>query len=218
MKSILLFFYLASLLFSTVMAFIYRNCLRSRKLMILLPFLIYVFIQETILGLAYYLNYYTSNAVVYNIYRPISIIVFFWIYYNVPFMASLRRLIAWITSGYIAITLINYCFIESIFTTSSYLALARGFVITFYGILFLFRYFYLDNLPEEKYWRPLIWVTIGVVIFYPVISISINFQKYLVADSATLYGLKLYNVIPQVMSIFMYGCFSYAFYLCQKKN
>lgn len=218
MKSILLFFYLASILFSTIMAFVYRKHLGSRQLTILLPYLLYVFIQETILGLAYYLNYYTSNAVVYNIYRPISIIVFFCIYYNVSFMAPLRRLIVWLTIGYFAIILINYCFIESIFTTSSYLVLARGFIITFYGILFLISYFYLDNQNDEKYWRPLIWVTIGLVIFYPVISISINFQKYLVADNASLYGLKLYNLIPQVMSIFMYSCFSYAFYLCQRKN
>jgi uncharacterized membrane protein len=133
-------------------------------------------------------------------------------------MRPLRKLTVWLTAIYLAVVLINYCFLESIFTTSSYLTLTRGFVITFYGILFLSRYFHLDNLSEEKYWRPLLWITIGIVIFYPVISISVNFQKYLAADNATLYGLKLYNVIPQVLSIFMYSCFSYAFYLCKKKN
>jgi hypothetical protein len=40
----------------------------------------------------------------------------------------------------------------------------------------------------------------------------------LYAREATLYGLKLYQAIPKVMSLFMYPLFSYAFYLCQKKN
>jgi hypothetical protein len=218
MKSILLFFYLGCILFSAIMAFVYRRELRGRQLSILLPYLVLVFIQEIVIAFANYKGYMVNNAVLYNIYRPASVIVFFWIYYPIPFMVPLRKLLLWMTAIYLIVILVNYCFLESIVTTSSYLTLARGFVITFYGILFLFRYFNLDNLAEEKYWRPVIWITIGIVIFYPVISISANFQKYLAADSATLYGLKLYQVIPQLMSIFMYSCFSYAFYLCQKKN
>jgi hypothetical protein len=128
----------------------------------------------------------------------------------------LKKLIAAITIIYLVLTLINYCFIESIFTASSYFTLARGIVLTFFALLFLFRYFNLDNIAEEKYWRPLIWVTAGIAVFYPVTSISLTFQKYLANEQATLYGMRLYQLIPQVMSIFMYNCFSYAFYLCRK--
>lgn len=218
MIPVVFFIYLASIFFAAVMAFLHRKYLQGRQITILLPFLILVFIQEAGLALAEEFGYFTSNAVIYNIYKPISVIAFFWIYYHIPFMAPFRRLMMWLTVIYLGITFLDYCFIESIFTTSSYLPLIRGFVITFYGILFLIRYFNLDNLAEEKYWRPLIWITIGIVIFYPVISISLNFQKYLAAASANLYGLQLYRIIPQVMSIFMYSCFSYAFYLCKKKN
>jgi hypothetical protein len=210
--------YLASILFSAIMALIYRKCLGSRHLKILVPYLWYVFLQETILIYGAFLGYISSNSIVYNIYKPVNVLVFFWIYYNIPFMGRLRKLIIFTAALYFAFTLIEYCFIESIFDPSSYSSLARGFVITFYGILFLSQYFYLDNLKEERYWRPLIWITIAVVIFYPVISISTSFQKFLSDDNLKFYGLKLYQVIPQVMSIFMYGCFSYAFYLCQKKN
>jgi hypothetical protein len=212
------FLYLAGILFSAVMASIHQKAIMSRRISILLPYLILVFIQETILFLADYYGYFVSNAIVYNIYKPVSVIVFFWIYYHIPFMAPFRRLMIWVTAIYLGITLLNYALIESITTTSSYLSLIRGFIITLYGILFLVRYFNLDNLAEEKYWQPLIWITIGIVIFYPVISISLNFQKYLADASATLYGIKLYQIIPQVMSIFMYSCFSYAFYLCKKIN
>jgi hypothetical protein len=198
------------------MAFVYRKELRSKNLYILLPFLILVFIQELIVNIGGLMGYIKSSAVIYNIYKPISAVVFAFIYYRLPFMSSLRKLIAGLTIVYLAMTLINYCFIESIFTASSYFTLARGFVITFFAVLFLFRYFNLDNVAEEKYWRPLIWITAGIAFFYPVVSISLTFQKYLAAEQATLDGLRLYQLIPQVMSIFMYSCFSYAFYLCRK--
>ena len=216
MIDVLYILYLLSILVSAVMAVIYRKDLATRKLVILVPFLIIVFFQESTLRLTEYLDYSFSSAVIYNIYRPVSALVFSWIYYRVPFMSPLKKLIAGLTILYVFITLINYCFITSIFFNSSYLTLLRGFLITFCAILFLFRYFNLDNLKEEKYWRPLVWITAGIAVFYPVVTLSVTFQDYLDTQDATLFGFKLYRVIPQVISIFMYSCFSYAFYLCRK--
>ena len=119
---------------------------------------------------------------------------------------------------YLAFTLITYIFIQSIYTLNSYLTIVGGLSITCYGIFFLFYYFNLDNASAEKHWQPMILITIGVVTFYPVINISNAFHKYLLAYEATLFGLKLYQLIPQLMSIFMYGCFARAFYLCRNKN
>jgi hypothetical protein len=217
MKPTLNVAYLASILFSAVMAFIYRKGIRSRGLIILLPYLFYIFAQEVTLLIIANLKLIKSNAIVYNIYTPLAVIVFVWFYYHIPFMKSMRKLMAGTLAAFLILTLINYCFVESIFTTSSYMALFSSFIITFSGILFLFQYFNIDNPEEEKYWHPLVWITVGLVIFYPVFSISFSFRKYLYAYNATLYGMKLYHIIPQVMSIFMYSCFSYAFYLCKKK-
>jgi hypothetical protein len=214
----LFFPYVFTVLFSAFVAFYHRKYLASRQLIIMLPYLFLVFVQEIVLGLASILDYYARNALVYNIYRPVSVFVFAYVYYRLPFMKPVRKIIVWATGIYFIATLIDYFFIESILTTSIYLTLARGFLITFFAVLFLFRYFELDDLDEEKFWRPLIWITIGVTTFYPVISVSISFQQYLSDNKATLFGYKVYNIIPQVMSIFMYSCFSYAFYLCKKKR
>jgi hypothetical protein len=218
MKSVLLICYLSSIVTSAVMSLVCRKSLGSRHLIVMLPYLFYVSIQEIVIALGYQFEFLTSNAVIYNIYKPVSVIVFFWVYFNIPFMASLRKLFLGIAVLYILLTIINYCFLEPISATSSYVSLARGSVITFYGIMFLFRFFYLDKRSEERYWRPVLWVTIAIVTFYPVVSISLNFHKYLLAGNSTFFGLSLYNVIPQLMSIFMYSCFSYAFYLCKKIN
>jgi len=218
MKFGLFLLYIASILFSVLMAFIYRKHLESRKLLILLPFLFLVFIQETVLGILIMYNEGSRNSIVYNIYQPVTVVVFAFIYYRLPFMSSVKKLIVSIVILYLLIDLANHIFFQSILNTGTYMTLVRGFIITFLGLLFLARYFHLDNLSDEKYWRPLLWFTIGIAIFYPVVSISISFRKYLADGDYTFYGFKLYHLIPRVMSIFMYSCFSYAFYLCRKKS
>jgi hypothetical protein len=127
---------------------------------------------------------------VYGIYKPISVVVFAAVYYHIPFMASLKKLIAALSFAYVTVTFIDYCFFESIFKGSSYLTLGRGFVITVLAVLFLFRYFNLDNLALEKYWRPLIWVTTGIAVFYPVVTTSLAFQSYLAQENVTWRGIN----------------------------
>jgi hypothetical protein len=182
------------------------------------PYLLLVFIQETSLGFVRMYDPAYNNAIIYNIYRPINVLVFAFLYYQIPFMKPFRQMILWSTTIYLLVYVIHYSFLESIHTASTYLILFRGFIITFFAILFLFKYFLLDDIREEKFWHPYIWITIGIVTFYPVVSISISLQKLLLTSGSIIKGFQLYNIIPQVMSIFMYGCFSYAFYLCQRKK
>jgi hypothetical protein len=207
------------MLLSAVVAFAFRSHIRERKLTILIPYLFYIFFQEATLIILAATDRSFSNSIVYNIYRPVSALVFAYIYWNIPFMARYRKLIFAITGIYLFLAITTYFLgIDSIKVPSSYLTVARGLVITGCAVLFLFSYFNLENAEEEKFWHPLVWITAGLVIFYPVVTISLSFHKYLLSHDATVYGLKLYQVIPQVMSIFMYSCFSYAFYLCQRKN
>ena len=216
MDTLINLIYLASLLASAIFALIYRKHLSGRKLTILIPYLFAVVIQETVLTLGSWFHLFKSTAIVYNIYQPVSAVVFAYIYFSIPFMSSLKKLIAVMTIAYLLLVLVNYSFVESISITSTYPPIARGFLITFCAVLFLFKYFDLNNINEEKYWRPLVWITAAIAIYYPVVTTSLAFQKYLALQDATLWGFKLYRLIPRVMSIFMYNCFSYAFYLCQK--
>jgi hypothetical protein len=218
MKTIVYSLYLSSLLFSAVMSFIHRKSLGSRLLSILIPYLFFVFVQE--LFIFFYLRQFptASTGIFYNLYHPIYVLVFAILYYRIPFNAPARKFIALLVVVYLLLTVVTLVFIQSIFMLNGYLSLAAGFVVTCCGIFFLFNYFNLDNLAEEKHWRPVVVITIGVVTFYPVINISWVFHLHLLSNSATFFGFKLYQLIPQLMSIFMYGCFAYAFYLCKKKN
>ena len=218
MKTFILFFYLSSILFSAIMAFIYRKGLKRRNLFILLPYLFLVAIQE--IGVYFYIRQSptASTGIIYNIYRPITVLVFSALYYRIPFKPQMKKIILVLLSIYLIFAAVTFTFLQSIFTFSNYAGTVGGLIITCYGIFFLFFYFDLDNTTQEKQWQPMILITIGLVTFYPVINISNAFHKHLLAYEATLFGMRLYNLIPQLMSIFMYGCFARAFYLCRNKN
>ncbi len=218
MENLLFLIYLAVILVSVIMAFMARKELFQRKVGIVIPYLTYVFVQESTLKILSLSGSIVAHPVIYNFYRLLTVIVFAMIFYNISFLRNSRRLILLGAIAYTILTIIVLTFFTPLNENSQILGLARGFIITFFGVLFLFGFFQIDNRTEERYWRPILWFTIGVVIFYPVISITISLQKYLHLKDATLFGFNLYNLVPQIMSMFLYTCFTYAFYKCRKTN
>ena len=210
--------YLSCLLFCALIAFLNRQALKTRQLFPFVPFLWFVLIQEVTIYI--YTSTYPNHTtgLFYNIYSFICAIFFVLIYSNIITTTWFRRIVFTMLALYLAGVIITYLFIQKLTIYNSYLGLASGFIITSCGVLFLYHYFNLDNTAKEKELVPVIWLTIGIIVFYPVVNISFAFYKYLVAYHATFYGLKLYRIIPQLMSIFMYGCFIYAFHLCKTRK
>ena len=184
--------YLACLLLSAVFAWVYRKELRSRQLSVFVPYLTLLFIQEFSLFLFSLKSPNKSTGIIYNIYQPICAVILAFFYYRIPFNAPVRKLTIWLVSVYLIVVLATFSFILSVDNYNSYLSLAGGLVITCCAIFFLFNYFNLDNRTQEKHWRPVIWITIGIVLFYPVVNISFAFYKHLLAYRADIFGFKLY--------------------------
>jgi len=218
MKQALFFTYICFLLLSAVASIIYRRNLIGWRLTIMSVYLPLLFILEAYL--AWHLHEWPAktNDFAYNIYKPVNVIVFASLYYSIPIMSRFRKLIIGITAVYLFILIIAYSFIVSIDVANTSITLARGMCISFFALFYLISLLLVDDFAATKFWQPLTWMTIGILTFYPVASISIGFYHYLRDYNATLFGLKLYQVVPQLMSIFMYSCFTYAFYLCKKKS
>ncbi|RYG53063.1 MAG: hypothetical protein EOO01_05350 [Chitinophagaceae bacterium] len=212
------YLYLSCLVFSAIVATWFHRELKSRQLFLFVPYLWLLSIQELTLTYCLHKNIIVTTGLIYNIYRPICTGFFVLLFYRMPINAPVRKLMAWLFSVYLAVTLVTFFFIQHINIYNSYLSLAGGFVITCCSIFFLFNYFNLDNLAEEKKTLSVIWITVGVITFYPIVNITFAFYKFLLAYDASIFGIPLYKVVPRVMSVFMYSCFSYAFYLCRKKN
>lgn len=207
------------ILTSAVASLLWWKDLRNKQLLWFVPYLWYVFLQE-FFSHHFYKQLFGSgsNDIVYNIYRFVTVLFFSRIYYRLPFMKLFRKYIAGMAILYGLAFFIIFGFLQSIFTYNGYLGLARGFVVSVTGLFFLFAYFHIDNRQEEKFWQPWLWITMGILLFYPVVSISLTFMQHLLALDTSLWGIRVYNLIPQLMSIVMYSFFTYAFYLCKRKN
>lgn len=218
MKQAIFVAYISCLLLSGITAVIYVRHLTRWKLSIMAVYLPLLFIMEVYLS--WCLDHWPgkSNDFVYNLYKPVSLVVFAAMYYSVPIVARFRKMIVWIMSVYLVLNAVAYSFMIPIQESNTSLTLARGMSITFFAVFFLIGFLSLDDVEEQKFWQPLNWVTTGILLFYPVSSISTGFYPQLRDSAATLFGMKLYQIIPQLMSIFMYSCFTYAFYLCKRKS
>jgi|SRR6218665_3042338 len=210
--------YYGCLLISAVIATILWRRLKSRQLLLLVPYLWWVTLQEYSLFILVKTNVLTSTGFFYNIYRPVCTATFVITFYNLTINAPVRKLIGWMFGVYLLVTFATFIFIKPITVYNSYLTLAGGFTVTCCAIFFLFNYFNLDNAEEEKKWFPVVVISMGIIAFYPVVNISFVFYKYLLKNPTLVFGTRLYQSVPQLMSIFMYSCFIYAFYLCKKKN
>ena len=215
---ILLYAYHAAIFLSALSATLFRQGLKKIGLSPMPPYLWYVFIQETTLRILANTGVIKTTGFYYNIYRPIATTVFFLIFYRLTLNnTAARKLMHRMYIGYLAFTVFIFVFTNTLKYFSQYLSLATGFVISCFAILYLSSYFNLDNAEEERKWFPVILITVGVLAFYPVINISFSFYTHLLKSDVLVFGTKLYQSIPQIMSIFMYSCFTYAFYLCRKK-
>lgn len=212
------FLYLACLLASSVIGFLFIKELQSRQLSLFPWYLLAIFVQETVVFVLLQSHANISTGIIYNIYNPVTAIFFTYFYSRIYFNARSRLLMIALLGLFLALTAITYLWIQPIHIYNNYISISSGFLVTLCGLIFLFNYFKLDNAVEEKKWLPVIWITIGLVVFFPVVNISFALYKYLLAYQATIFGQKLYRLIPQLMSIFMYACFARAFFLCRKKK
>jgi hypothetical protein len=62
------------------------------------------------------------------------------------------------------------------------------------------------------------WMVTGIFVFFSGTSLSFVLHHTLARPDIRIVGLYLYNLIPQVLSIILYGCFIAAFILCRKKK
>jgi hypothetical protein len=209
-------FYLASILISAAAAFIYRRFLKIVFLWPLVPFLLLLFVQEFVL--MYMIPKGTSTGPFYNIYMPISATFYSWLFYSVPVNEKTKKFILTIWAIFICTVIIVHSYQNFSKNYNLYLFLAGGFVIATCAVIFLLNYFTIENRQEQRKWLPYVWICMGIVVFYPMVNITFALHKEILANHIMLFGKKLYQTMPQLMSIFLYGCFTYSFYLCKQIN
>jgi hypothetical protein len=211
------YIYLCFLFFSFLVSVANYRWLKSR-LMHGFPYLLLLTLIVELL--ANYLNRERGiqNAFMYNLFVPIEIGYFAWFYLRLPVNRSQRIFLGTLLGIYFAANLVMYLFIRPLTRFNAYLFIAGGLMIVIICLLFFYNYFNLDNPREETRWQPVIWISAGIVAYFTVACSTLALYNFMVSLQAELFGVRLYRLIPQILSIFMYSSFAYAFVLCRKEK
>ena len=149
---------------------------------------------------------------------PLTTAFFSFLFYKSDINKKTRPVILFLFCAYVAALIIVHFYLPIKNPFNIYFLLAGGFVVTCCAIFFLYNYFTLDSIADQRKWQPLVWISTGIVIFYPLYSITLALRKQIYLNNIRIFGLLLYQAMPQILSLFMYSCFAYAFYLCRQTN
>ncbi|HET8830070.1 MAG TPA: hypothetical protein VFM79_12050 [Pelobium sp.] len=111
-------------------------------------------------------------------------------------------------------------------TNAYFLSITNGFsttIILISSVILIILscyYFYrclLDDVDLTAYYvKSGLWIVAGILIFYSGIAIVFSLFDYIRTYKLAVNGVQLYNFIPRVLSIILYGCFIVAFILWRK--
>lgn len=211
---------IAEFLCLLVAVFRYRQ-LKDTIYVYAIPFLFFVVFAE--MGAVYH-NYAFRSPKYPNgnthIYLWVSIVeTLFYSYFFHQYISS-KIAKKWI--AVLAVLLINtYLFLFFFYAvyveTYYYLMTLAGLYFTLLSCIYFYKLFIYTE-EENVIYLPDFWMAAGIFVFFSGVSLSFALHKTLAHPNIRIMNMSLYNFIPQVLSIILYGCFAVTFILCRKKK
>lgn len=211
-------FYINNLaeLFSLVVAIIYYPYLKGSVMKWFLPFLAFVFVGEIY---AKYVGYVLlkSNTYVYSFITIVESIFYGYFFYVITIKEILKKIIFIFSFVNISISIIFFFLISY---NPSYLFINLMFLSICFSFISL-TYIYSKFISEEAAYllgEPGFWVAFGVTLFFSGVSVVFSLHDFSLQNNLTLFGFKLYHIVPQALCLVLYLSISTAIILCKKKT
>lgn len=211
-------FYINNLaeLFSLVVAIIYYPYIKNSVMKWFLPFLAFVFVGEMY---AKYIGYVVgkSNTEIYGFITIIEAIFYGYFFYTITEKGISKKIIFIISLVNISISIIFFFLISDnpshLFTNLIFLSILFCFI----SLTYIYSKFVND---EAAYLlgEPGFWVAFGVTLFFSGVSVVFSLHDFSVQHNLTLFGFKLYHIVPQTLCVLLYLSISTAIILCKKKT
>lgn len=177
-----------------------------------IPFLGITFLAEVN---SYYLyeTYKHNTYWIYNILNPATTLFYSFIFYSLIRDQKLKTPFIVMALVYV---LINVYFLSLAISFSINLMLLSSIIMIILSCYYFYRCMLDDVDLSTFYVKSGLWIASGILIFYAGICIVFSLFNYIRAHHLTIKGTQLYNFVPRVLSIILYGCFMVAFILWRK--
>jgi hypothetical protein len=211
-------FYLNNLaeLFSLVVAIIYYPYLKGTVMKWFLPFLAFVFLGEMY---AKYVGYVLgkSNVGIYSFIAIGESVFYGYFFYTITAKEIWKKIIFILSIVNISVSVIFFFLISH---NPSYLIINLIFLsicFSFISLIYIYSKFISD---EAAYLlsEPGFWVAFGVTLFFSGVCVVFSLHDFTLKHNLTLLGVKLYHIVPQILSLPLYLSLSTAIILCKKKT
>ncbi len=186
----------------------YQRWLRNSPFWLFIPFLAYTLLSEIFATWVWSGN----NGWLYNLYVLIQAGFMAYFFYHMLNQKSLRLIIFISMLGFFSFCAI--VFLKTSFLKFNILVFSMdGLLMTCLSFLFLFFVLKVNDLSVIRRMQPALWVTAGILAFFPMVTVLFAVSDIIRFEKVRIFGVYLDNFIPQVLSLIMYGCFAYSFYL-----
>ena len=203
-------------LLSLLIAIFYYRYLKASFMKWFLPFLGFIFLGELY---AKYQGYFLkeSNYGIYCIIGVVESFFYGYIFYNLSKNRIFKSAIFFFVSISIVSYSVTYFFLG---LDNSYLFLnfiISGFFLT--GIALVYMYFkFIEDDKIILIFEPGFWIALWISLFNAGTSITFALHDVIKSNSLSLFGIKLYHFVPQILCFVLYSCISISIILCKKKT
>lgn len=200
---------------SFAISIIFYRSIKDSYMKWFVPFLGIVFISELINNQFYYLR--RQTILIHYIIGITESVFYGFIFYklsNRPIQKkSIIIFIIFSVMGYIS----SYFTFNTSITYFLYNLIISGYLLATIALIYLYTKFVDDDetllISESGFW-----IAFGVSLFYSGISISFSLYDLIYKNNLSISGQNLLNLVPRILSVFLYISISISIILCRKKK
>lgn len=135
-------------------------------------------------------RYHVSNLPLLHLYTIVEA-VFILSYLRQIFEdAKIKKILLFIIFIFPIVCILNFSFLQSIYTFNTYTRPLEAILITFFCILYLYR----SGFSENWLNNPINWINMGILIYFPAACIIFILSNYFIASSNAVLKTMVWNV------------------------
>lgn len=179
-----------------------------------IPFLGFISFTELI---SYFIYEYEINVITNYLIAIVESVFYGYVFYNLSERVLLKKIVLVFIPLSIVSYFFSYFFLGKTFNIFLLNLIISGFIIAVTALSCLY-YRFVDDEGMLLIIDPVFWISFGVSLFYAGVCIVFSLYDLIYKYNLSLFGLKLYQFVPRILSMILYLSISISIILWRMKS
>jgi hypothetical protein len=188
--------------------------LRRSYLKWFMPFLGFIFLSETASNLAP-VGFYSTYL------NPVfEVCIYGYVFFELATGRRSRICIIILMACVLIAYVFSYFFLDTDHLFMFYymkVSMVFSFIVTAIALNYLYRQGS-NDFSIRLLQQPGVWIAFGVSIFFSGFSLAGALYSYMIHMNLNVFGIRMYNLIPRILSVVLYSCLSVAIVLFRRRS